>query len=60
MDSYIDSTDDLSKLLMSFGSISKGFGGQGQRMGETAAFNINFRANADPEVKNFFLKIYGE
>ena len=28
MDSYIDSTDDLSKLLMSFGSISKGFGGQ--------------------------------
>ena len=60
MDNYIDSTDDLSKLLMSFGSISKGFGGQGQRMGETAAFNINFRANADPEVKNFFLKIYGE
>ena len=60
MDSYIDSTDDLSKLLMSFGSISKGFGGQGQRMGETASFNINFRANADPEVKNFFLKIYGE
>ena len=60
MDSYIDSTDDLSKLLMSFGSISKGFGGQGQRMGETAAFNINFRANADPEVKNFFLKIYGD
>ncbi len=60
MDSYIDSTDDLSKLLMSFGSISKGFGGQGQRMGETAAFNINFRANADPEVKNFFLKVYGE
>ena len=60
MDSYIDSTDDLSKLLMSFGSISKGFGGQGQRMGETAAFNINFRANADLEVKNFFLKVYGE
>ena len=60
MDSYIDSTDDLSKLLMSFGSISKGFGGQGQRMGETASFNINFRANADPEVKNFFQKIYGD
>ena len=60
MDSYIYSTDDLSKLLMSFGSISKGFGGQGQRMGETASFNINFRANADPEVKNFFLKIYGD
>ena len=60
MDDYIGSNDDLSKLLMSLGSISKGFGGQGKRMGETAAFNINFRANADPEIKSFFLKVYGE
>ena len=60
MDNYIGSNDDLSKLLMSFGSISKGFGGQGQRMGETASFNVSFRANADPAVKDFFLKIYGE
>lgn len=60
MDDYIGSNDDLSKLLMSFGSISKGFGGQGQRMGETASFNVSFRANADPAVKDFFLKIYGE
>ena len=60
MDSYIDSNDDLSKLIMSIGSISKGFGGQGQRMGETAAFNITFRQNADPEVKEYFLKVYGE
>lgn len=59
MDSYIDSNDDLSKLLMSIGSISKGFGGQGQRMGETAAFNISFRQNADPEIKDYFLKVYG-
>ena len=42
MDDYIGSNDDLSKLLMSFGSISKGFGGQGQRMGETASFNVSF------------------
>ena len=60
MDDYIGSNDDLSKLLMSFGSISKGFGGQGQRMGETASFNVSFRANADPAVKDFFLTIYGE
>ncbi len=60
MDDYIGSNDDLSKLLMSFGSISKGFGGQGQRMGETASFNVSFRANADPAVKDYFLKIYGE
>ena len=59
MNSYIDSSDDLGKLLMSIGSISKGFGGQGQRMGETASFNITFRQNADPEVRNFFLKVYG-
>ena len=60
MDDYIGSDDDLSKLLMSLGSISKGYGGQGQRMGESASFNISFRANADPAVKDFFLKIYGE
>lgn len=60
MDSYIDSGDDLSKLLMSIGSISKGFGGQGQRMGETASFNVSFRQNADPEIRDFFLKVYGE
>lgn len=59
MNSYIDSSDDLGKLLMSIGSISKGFGGQGQRMGETASFNITFRQNADPEVRNYFLKVYG-
>ncbi len=59
MDSYIDPNDDLSKLLMSIGSISKGFGGQGQRMGETASFNITFRQNADPEIRNYFLKVYG-
>ncbi len=60
MNSYIDSSDDLGKLLMSIGSISKGFGGQGQRMGETASFNITFRQNADSEVRKYFLKVYGE
>ena len=60
MDNYIGSNDDLSKLLMSLGSISKGFGGQGKRMGETSSFNVSFRTNADPAVKDFFLKIYGE
>ena len=43
MDSYIDSGDDLSKL-----------------MGETASFNVSFRQNADPEIRDFFLKVYGE
>ena len=60
MESYIDPNDDLSKLLMSIGSISKGFGGQGQRMGETASFNVTFRPNADPEVIDYFLNVYGE
>ena len=59
MDDYIGSNDDLSNLLMSLGSISKGYGGQGQRMGETASFNVSFRANADPQIKDFFQKIYG-
>lgn len=60
MDKKVDSKDDLSKLIMSIGSISKGFGGKGKRMGETASFNVNFRQNADPEIKDYFLKTYGE
>jgi hypothetical protein len=60
MEKYIGQNDDVGKLVMSLGSVSKGFGGQGQRMGENASFNVKFRDNADTEVVNYFRKIYGD
>lgn len=59
MGSYIDQSDDVGKLVMSLGSISKGYGGQGQRMGENSSFNVKFRDNADLDIVNYFKKIYG-
>ncbi len=59
MNSYIDPGDDSGRLLMSPGSVSKYFGGQGQRIGETASFTITFRQNTGPEGRNYFVKICG-
>ena len=60
MEGYVSKTDDVGKLVMSLGAISKGFGGQGKRMGENESFNVTFRENADPEITAYFKKVYGE
>ncbi len=59
MESYVGKNDNIGDLVMRLGTISKGFGGRGQRMGENAAFNITFRDNADPKIVDYFHKTYG-
>ena len=59
MGNYVGKNDNVGDLVMRLGSISKGFGGRGQHMGETSAFNITFRDNADQKAVDYFYQTYG-
>lgn len=56
---YIEKEDHAGLLIMSLGSIAKGFGGDGQKMGENASFIPKFRPDTDTEIVNYFTQIYG-